>query len=716
MPPQSDAAPSPAEEARNLLADQNASAQDEAQAAHALERLARLLPQLDAAYHQNDAPLVDDATYDGLRMLNTRLEEQFPDLRRADSPARNVGAPASGPFRRHRHMVPMLSLDNVFGREEFDAFINRIARFLGLTDAQAHELAFVAEPKIDGLSISLTYEHGVFIRGTTRGDGTEGEDVTANLRTMADIPARLTAPYPDLIEIRGEVFLSKQAFLDLNAAQESAGEKPFANPRNAAAGSLRQLDPAVTAKRPLSLFAYAAGFCSAPLAATHHDYLDQLEAWGFRVNPRNLRVRNAAEAEAFMERLTRERSALDYDIDGVVYKLDDRGLQERLGFAGRAPRWAVAWKFPAEQAITRLEKIEIQVGRTGALTPVAHLQAVNVGGVIVTRASLHNEDEITRKDIREGDLVHVQRAGDVIPQVTGVVLPRDAERPAYVFRHVCPICGAHAERPEGEVVWRCSGGLTCPAQVVERLIHFVSRDAFDIDGLGDRTIVEFHELGWLRTPADIFRLPAHETEIASRDGWGRLSASNLVNAIEARRTIELSRLIYALGIRRIGINNARLLARHYGSLANWRQQMEKAAVIGSDERLELGSITGIGSAIADELVAFFAEQHNRETLDDLTSVLTQVTDEEMVAEGALSGKTIVFTGTLTTMTRPEARAVAERLGARVSDSVSKKTDIVVLGEKAGSKARKAAELGITTMDESGWRTLAGMPPAATQHE
>ncbi|KON63211.1 DNA ligase [Komagataeibacter europaeus] len=703
-----------AEQARRLLADNAAMECDEAHARTMLARLATVLPALDAAYHQHDAPLVDDATYDSLRRLNAGLEERFPGLRRDDSPTEKVGAPASGPFHRHRHMVPMLSLDNVFSRDEFEAFISRIARFLGLGEDQARALSFVAEPKIDGLSISLTYEHGRFVRGTTRGDGTEGEDVSANLRTLKDIPDQLPAPFPDVIEIRGEVFLSKQAFLELNAAQERAGEKPFANPRNAAAGSLRQLDPKVTARRPLSLFAYAAGFCDAPLAPTHHGYLEQLAAWGFVVNPLSTRVKDAAEAEAFMERLTLERSALDYDIDGVVYKLDDRALQDRLGFAGRAPRWAVAWKFAAEQAVTRLEKIDIQVGRTGALTPVAFLEAVNVGGVIVTRASLHNEDEITRKDIREGDLVHVQRAGDVIPQVTGVVLPRDHDRPPFHFPHTCPVCGAHAERPEGEVVWRCSGGLTCPAQVVERLIHFVSRDAFDIDGLGDRTIVEFHELGWLRTPADIFRLPEHEAEIASRDGWGKVSARNLVNAIAARRTIELSRLIYALGIRRIGINNARLLARHYGSMANWRQQMEKAAVIGSDERLELGSITGIGSAIADELVSFFAEAHNRATLDDLTSVLAQVTDEEMVAEGALSGKTIVFTGTLTTMTRPEARAVAERLGARVSDSVSRKTDLVVLGEKAGSKARKAAELGVATMDEASWRTLAGMPPVGGQ--
>ncbi|QHC36043.1 NAD-dependent DNA ligase LigA [Komagataeibacter xylinus] len=700
-----------AEQARTLLANYAADAQTEAHAAATLKQLATLLPALDAAYHQHDAPVVDDATYDALRRLNTRLELEFPRHAQTDSPSATVGAPASGPFRRHRHMVPMLSLDNVFSREEFEGFVSRIARFLGLGEEQARALSFVAEPKIDGLSISLTYVHGRFVRGTTRGDGTEGEDVTANLRTLRDIPDQLPAPYPDTIEIRGEIFLPKQAFLELNAAQEEAGEKPFANPRNAAAGSLRQLDPTITAKRPLSLFAYAAGYCDGPLPATHHDYLEQLGAWGFRVNPLSTQVPDAHGAETFMERLTRERSGLDYDIDGVVYKLDDRALQERLGFAGRAPRWAVAWKFPAEQAITRLEKIDIQVGRTGALTPVAFLEPVNVGGVIVTRASLHNEDEIARKDIREGDLVHVQRAGDVIPQITGVVLPRDHETQPFAFPHTCPVCGAHAERPEGEVVWRCSGGLTCPAQVVERLIHFVSRDAFDIDGLGDRTIVEFHELGWLRTPADIFRLGAHEEEIAARDGWGKVSARNLVNAIEARRSIELSRLIYALGIRRIGTSNARLLARHYGSLANWHTQMEKAAIVGSDERLELGSITGIGTTIADELVAFFAEAHNRATLDDLTGELTRVLDEEAPEAGSLSGKTIVFTGTLTTMTRPEARAVAERLGARVSDSVSKKTDLVVLGEKAGSKARKATELGIETMDEANWRVLAGMPPA-----
>ncbi|MCW4581763.1 NAD-dependent DNA ligase LigA [Gluconacetobacter entanii] len=682
------------------------------QAAAELALLADVIARLDHAYHHDDAPVVTDAVYDALRRRNAELEQAHPEARRADSPETRVGAAPAGVFRRHRHLTPMLSLDNVFSREEFEGFISRAARFLGLDDAQAMELDFVAEPKIDGLSISLTYENGHFVRGTTRGDGTEGEDVTANLRTLRDLPQQLHGPAPDLIEIRGEVFLAKSDFLTLNAAQVAAGQKPFANPRNAAAGSLRQLDPDITRQRPLSLFAYALGYSSAPVADTHAQYLHQLSQWGFAVSPLCSQVANVAEAEAFMERITRERSALDYDIDGVVYKINERALQERLGFAGRAPRWAVAWKFAAEQAVTRLTKIDIQVGRTGALTPVAILEPVNVGGVIVTRASLHNEDEIARKDVQEGDLVRIQRAGDVIPQVLDVVLPRDHPPHPFVFPHVCPVCHARAERPEGEVVWRCSGGLTCPAQLVERLIHFVSRDAFDIEGLGDRTIAEFHEDGLLATPGDIFRLPAHEEAIAVRPGWGVVSARNLVNAIAARRTISLSRFIYALGIRRIGINTARLLARHYGSYENWHRQMLRATTVGSDERLELGSITGIGSAIADELVAFFIEEHNRQTLDDLTHVLEAITDEEMLATGELSGKVIVFTGTLTTMSRPEARAIAERMGARVSDSVSKKTDIVVLGEKAGSKARKAAELGLQTVDEAGWRALAGLAPVS----
>lgn len=685
-----------------------------AQAAAELERLAHLLPRLDRAYYEHDAPAVTDAEYDALRRRNLAIEERFPRLRRPDSPSLHVGVTPAPTFSRHRHLVPMLSLDNAFDREEFESFVTRAARFLGLDEDRTRALRFVAEPKIDGLSISLTYEHGRFVRGTTRGDGTEGEDVTANLRTLKDLPHTLKGPAPALIEIRGEVFLSKPAFLAINEAQASAGQKLFANPRNAAAGSLRQLDPTITARRPLSLFAYAQGFSSERVADTHARYLDRLRDWGFTVNPLSKIVESATEAEAFMDDIARERSGLEYDIDGVVYKIDDLALQDRLGFVGRAPRWAIAWKFPAEQAITRLTHIDIQVGRTGALTPVAILEPVNVGGVIVTRATLHNEDEIERKDVRAGDLVQIQRAGDVIPQILGVVPRKEGDPPRgapFAFPHTCPICHAHAERPPGEVVWRCTGGLTCPAQVVERLIHFVSRDAFDIDGLGERTITEFHADGLLKTPADIFRLPNHEEDIARREGWGALSARNLTAAIRARQTIPLARFIYALGIRRIGSSNARLLARHYGSYANWRAQMLAATTIGSDARLALGSITGIGGAIADELASFFLESHNLATLDDLTAMLTTIEDEEPQSEGTLSGKTIVFTGTLTTMTRPEAKAIAERLGARVTDSVSKKTDLVVLGTDAGSKARKAAELGLDTLDEPGWRELAGLPPA-----
>lgn len=601
----------------------------------------------------------------------------------------------------------MLSLDNVFDREEFEGFITRAARFLGLDQADTSSLRLVGEPKIDGLSISLTYESGKFIRGTTRGDGTEGEDVTANLRTLRSLPLELPAPYPDLIEIRGEVFLSKTDFIALNAAQEAAGKRLFANPRNAAAGSLRQLDPSITAQRPLSLFAYAQGFCSDKATRSHWAYLEQLKAWGFTVNPLSRQIEGAADAEAFFEEINRERASLAYDIDGVVYKIDDLGLQERLGFAGRAPRWAIAWKFPAEQAITRLNAIEIQVGRTGALTPVAHLEPVNVGGVLVTRATLHNEDEITRKDVREGDLVYVQRAGDVIPQVLGTAPagePAPERQPLFHFPDHCPVCGALAVRPEGEVVRRCTGGLTCPAQAVERLIHFASRLAFDIEGLGERSIREFYEAGLIHTPTDIFRLKAHAAALEQRDGWGEQSVRNLLQAIDDRRTIPLSRFIYALGIRRIGESNARLLARHYGSYANWLQQMEAATIIGSDARLELGSITGIGNAIATDVVAFVAEPHNQTTLAELSAELT-ITEESAASGGPLAGKTIVFTGTLLTMTRPEAKATAERMGAKVSDSVSKKTDLVVLGEKAGSKAKKAAELNIPTMDEAEWNAF-----------
>ncbi len=667
------------------------------------EEIADLAAQLahhDRAYHERDAPEISDAEYDALRRRYAALVAEHPE---AGDPAGGVGAaPASG-FAKVRHGVPMLSLDNAFAPEDFDEFCARIRRFLGLGP---EPLAFVAEPKIDGLSISLTYEDGVLVRGATRGDGAEGEDVTANIRTLKSLPERLVAPFPARIEIRGEVFMSKADFLAMNAAQEAAGEKTFANPRNAAAGSLRQLDATITAKRPLSLFAYAQGEASEPVAATHWDYLARLRDWGFTVNPLSERLADGAEAAGFQARIGAERAALPYDIDGVVYKLDDLALQRRLGFVGRAPRWAIAWKFPAEQATTVLEGIDIQVGRTGALTPVARLTPVNVGGVLVRNATLHNEDEIARKGVRIGDTVTLQRAGDVIPQIVGVVESQPRGPEPYVFPDHCPVCGSLAIRPQGEVVKRCTGGLTCAAQVEERLIHFVSRGAFDIEGLGEKTIREFHAERIIASPADIFRnLPPLEAEIAVREGWGALSARNLVAAIAARRAVPLARFIFALGIRRIGEANAKLLARHYGSFANWRTQMLAAVTIGSEARSDLGAILGIGPAIAEELAEFFAEPRNVEALDSLAEQL-QIADAPAAAGGGLSGKIVVFTGTLETMTRPEAKAMAETLGARVTDSVSKKTDIVVVGADAGSKARKAAELGVRTMTEAEWRELA----------
>ncbi|GAC1347821.1 MAG: NAD-dependent DNA ligase LigA [Acetobacteraceae bacterium] len=675
-------------------------------AAEELARLAAEIARHDRLYHEHDAPEITDAEYDALRQRNAALEQRHPELVRDDSPSRRVGAaPASG-FAKLRHRVPMLSLDNAFGPDDFREFIARARRFLGL--AADTPLPLVAEPKIDGLSINLLYEHGSLVRGATRGDGAEGEDVTANLRTIPGVPQRLHGDAPALIEIRGEVFLRKPDFLALNAAQEAAGLRLDANPRNAAAGSLRQIDPAVTAARPLSLLAYAMGDASEPVADTHSAYLDRLRDWGFQVNPLSRRLDGEAAAAGFQAELEAARAGLGYDIDGVVYKVDDLALQRRLGFVGRAPRWAIAWKFPAEQATTVLEAIQIQVGRTGALTPVAWLLPVNVGGVVVTRATLHNEDEIARKDVRVGDTVTIQRAGDVIPQVVGPVPDRPRGPEPFVFPDHCPACGSLAVRPPGEVVRRCTGGLICPAQALERLRHFVSRTAFDIEGLGEKTIEEFIALGWLHGPADIFRLEAHADELRGREGWKERSVQNLLRAIEARRTIGLDRFIYALGIRRVGETNAKLLARHYGSFAQWREQMQRATTIGSEERSALGSIIGVGPALAEELAEFFTEQRNRDVVDELAALLT-IEDVAAPAAGnsELAGKIVVFTGTLETMTRPEAKARAEALGARVTDSVSTRTDLVVLGADAGSKAKKAAELGVRTVTEAEWRVLAG---------
>ncbi len=670
-----------------------------------LKSLASAIARHDRLYHQEDAPEIDDAAYDALRRRNAAIEQRFPELIRADSPSARIGAAPEGAFARAVHAVPMLSLDNVFDADDFLAFEARARRFLGLAAGAA--LPMVGEAKIDGVSISLTYESGRLVRAATRGDGTTGEDVTANVRAIAGgvVPHQLHGRAPDAIEIRGEIFLGKAEFLRLNETQAMAGGRVFANPRNAAAGSLRQLDASVTASRPLGLFAYAQGMSSEGVASTHWEFLDRLRSWGFRVNPLSMQLADAGAASELQARMAAERASLDYDIDGVVYKIDDLALQARLGFAGRAPRWATAWKFPAERATTVLEEILIQVGRTGALTPVARLLPVNVGGVLVTRATLHNEDEIARKDIRVGDTLVLQRAGDVIPQVVEVVSDkRPAGSEPFVPLETCPVCGSAAVRPPGEVVRRCTGGLVCAAQAVERLAHFVSRAAFDIEGLGERTIADFASEGWLREPADIFRLRDHEASIASREGWGPVSTRNLLRAIEERRRIAFSRFIYALGIRRIGEANAKLLARHYGDLPHWMAAMIEARTPDSDARSALGSIGRIGSAIADELVAFFSEERNAAVVRALASELVDIQPEEATG-GALSGRTIVFTGTLETMTRPEAKALAERRGARVTDTVSKNTDLVVLGRDAGSKAKRAAELGIRTVDEAGFRAI-----------
>jgi DNA ligase (NAD+) len=693
----------------------------EAEAAAELERLAAEIARHDELYHRQDAPEISDAEYDALVRRNREIEAQFPDLIRPDSPSRRVGAPAAETFAKSQHGEPMLSLDNVFGPGEFAEFAARIRRFLGLSADEI--LAFVAEPKIDGLSINLLYEKGRFVRGATRGDGLIGEDVTANLRTLKDLPLRLKGPHPERIEIRGEVFLEKADFLAFRDAQQAlldSGRRVVvpANPRNAAAGSLRQKDAAITASRPLKLFAYAMGAASEPVAETHHAWLKRLEDWGFDVNPLSKLLPDEHAAEAFQAAMAEQRAGLPYDIDGVVYKLDRLDWQRRLGFVGRAPRWAVAWKFPAERATTKLLAIEIQVGRTGALTPRAVMEPVNVGGVVVRHATLHNEDEIIRKDVRIGDTVILQRAGDVIPQIVEVVADAAHEaRPRFAFPDTCPACGSHAVRDGEDVVRRCTGGLICPAQTIERLRHFVSRRAMDIEGLGEENIQRLYDEGLLKSPADIFRLAAHAERMRQWEGWGAKSKKpeeakkvpNLLAAIEARRRVPLERFIFALGIRRIGEQNAKLLARHYVSFPHWREKMIAAHVVGSEEREELGSIQGIGPAIATELVEFFAEPRNLAALDDLAS---EVTPEDATGSGAadsaFAGKTVVFTGTLTTMTRDEAEAVAERLGAKVTKSVSKKTDFVIVGADAGSKAAKAAELGVTTLTEEEWRSRAGM--------
>ena len=675
---------------------------DEASALHA--QLAGEIRAHNAAYYQEDAPTVSDAEYDALFAQLVALEDAFPDLRTEDSPTRTVGAAPAQGFAKVRHTVPMLSLGNAFDDEDVGEFLARIRRFLNMGEDEPLEI--VGEPKIDGLSVSLRYERGVFVRGATRGDGSEGEDITANLRTIDDIPNEISGNVPDVLEVRGEVYLPKSAFRALNAAQEAAGAKVFANPRNAAAGSLRQLDSTVTASRPLRMFAYSWGELSADIAETQWGFLETIATWGFQTNPISRLCASLDDILTLYRDIGEQRAALDYDIDGVVYKVNRLDLQNRLGFVSRAPRWAIAHKFPAEQATTILKGIDIQVGRTGSLTPVARLEPVTVGGVVVSNATLHNEDEIRRKDVRVGDTVVVQRAGDVIPQVVRVV---EDKRPAgskpYEFPVTCPVCGSEAVRDEDEAVRRCTGGLICSAQVVERLKHFVSRNAFDIEGLGAKHIVAFHADGLIDGPADIFRLEDRKDELLEREGWGAQSVENLLAAIRERRTIGFDRFIYALGIRQVGQATARLLARNYGTLDAWRNAMSKAQDRESQAYQDLLDIDGIGESVANDILAFLHEDHNRTVLDNLDSLLEIEPLAAVANDSPVAGKTVVFTGTLEKMTRSEAKARAEALGAKVSGSVSAKTDLVVAGPGAGSKAKKAAELGVETIDEDAWLEL-----------
>ena len=684
---------------------------DAAGARAELARLQREIAHHDDLYYNRGAPGIDDAAYDALRRRNEAIERRFPELKRADSPSERVGAPVAGGFRKVRHSAPMLSLANAFDEADVREFAARVRRFLDLP-AEA-PVALVAEPKIDGLSASLRYEDGALAVGVTRGDGVEGEDVTANLRTVAGVPARLAGAPPAVLEVRGEVYMTRSDFAALNAAREEAGEAPYANPRNAAAGGLRQLDPAAAAARRLRFFGYAWGEASEALGETLVEARARLAAFGFVLNAPARRCETIAEATAFHARIEAGRAGFDFETDGVVYKVDRLDWQARLGAVSRSPRWAVAHKFKAEEAVTILEAITVQVGRTGALTPVARLAPIAVGGVTVARATLHNEDEIARKDIREGDTVIVRRAGDVIPQVVSVDKNKrpDGSRP-FAFPDLCPVCGARAAREEGGVVRRCVGGLTCGAQAVERLRHFVARDAFDMEGLGMRQIEAFWRDSLVREPADLFRLKDRAGDIAKREGWGETSARNLLEAIEARRRIPLERFVFALGIPRIGQATARLLARHYGSLDALCAAAGAARDSESEAWRGLTAIDGIGPKAAADLVGFFAERRNAAAVAALAREVAIEAPETPAASGSLAGKTVAFTGKLETMGRAEAKAMARAAGARVVGSVSAKTDYVVAGADAGSKLSKARELGVKTLAEAEWRELAGPPGTA----
>ncbi len=701
-----------------------------------LERLAEEIAEHDRHYFMEDAPKISDAAYDALRRRNNEIEARYPKLVRPDSPSRRIGAGVSEKFAKVVHARPMLSLDNAFDDEDVHDFAVRVRRFLGLKEDD--DLSMTAEPKIDGLSASLRYEDGVFVQGATRGDGTEGEDITANLRTIRDIPLRLHGKVPEIFEVRGEVYMSHKEFAALNRRQEKDGKQIYANPRNSAAGSVRQLDSAITAERALNFFAYSWGETSELPDDTQWGMLQTFKKWGFVVNPLTKRCRTVQEVLDFYRVIEGKRASLGYDIDGVVYKVDRLDLQDRLGFVSRSPRWAIAHKFPAEQAETVLEGIDIQVGRTGKLAPVARLKPVTVGGVVVQNATLHNEDEIARKDVRIGDTVVIQRAGDVIPQIVRVIeekRPRGAK--PWQMPHKCPVCGSHAVREidektgKEEVDRRCTGGLICPAQAVERLRHFVGRDAFDIEGFGGVYIETLHEKGLLKEPADIFRLTGRRDELSralserreelsaerraaegkdaarkkakkEEDGEGKL-VENLVASIERRREVALDRFINALGIRHVGDTTAKLLARNYHSFDNFMQAMESRNAVE-----ELDAIEGIGLTVAEAVRDFFDEKHNRDALKRLLKEVTVKDAPKVVTKGSpVAGKTVVFTGSLEKMTRPEAKARAESMGAKVAGSVSKKTDLVVAGPGAGSKLADAQKFGVEVIDEDAWLKMIG---------
>ena len=684
----------------------------EAEAVEELTRLADEMAAHDIRYYQDEQPTVSDAEYDALKRRNADIEARFPHLVRENSPSLSVGAARSAAFAPVEHGVPMLSLDNAFSDEEAVEFEARVKRFLRIDEP----VAFTAEPKIDGLSASLRYENGVLVRGATRGDGRVGEDVTANLRTLSEIPKRLTGGgWPEVIEIRGEVYLGHAEFAALNAAAADAGQKTYANPRNAASGSLRQIDPKITAQRPLRFFAYAWGLTSTVFADSQWAALEALRAWGFQVTPQAERVTGVEGLLAAYRRMEAERPRLGFDIDGVVYKVDRLDWQQRLGFITRTPRWAIARKFPAQQARTILEAIDVQVGRTGAVTPVARLKPVTVGGVVVENATLHNADEIARKDVRPGDTVILQRAGDVIPQIVGVVLEeRPAHSAPFEFPTVCPcelktplVRETTASGAE-TVVRRCSGEFACPFQRIEHLRHFVSRRAYDIEGLGEKQLQAFSERGWLREPADIFQLARDEAKLAElrqTEGYGETSVANLVAGIEARRRIPLDRFIFGLGVRHIGETTAMVLARGYGSADAFLAAMDKVADGDAAAIEELDALDQIGEAVIRAAAAYFAEDHNRRLVQNLRGALEILDAERPKTDTAVAGKTVVFTGSLERLTRDEAKAQAERLGAKVSGSVSKKTDLVVAGPGAGSKLKTASELGIQVLTEDEWLAL-----------